>query len=53
MCVILVDMVVCMFLLDCVDVMVMPSACEASCSVAGDCGMSDVYIKIVGERTPA
>ena len=41
------------FLLLCVDVMVMPSAYEVSCSGAGGCGMSDVYmLKSVGKRTP-
>ena len=39
------------FLLMCVDVMVMSSADEVSCSGAGDGGRSDVYmLKIVGDR---
>ena len=58
MCVIVVDMVICMLWLRfcgcvivCIDVMVMSSAYEVSCS--GGCGMSDVYmLKMVGERTP-
>ena len=33
----------------CVDVMVMSSAYRVSCSGAGGCGMSDVYMLSVGE----
>ena len=40
------------FLFMCVDVMVMSYEYDVCCSVAGSCGMSDVYmLKIVGERT--
>ena len=50
MCVIIV--VIAAFLLVCVDVMVMSSTYEVSCS-GGGCGMYDVYIlKSVGERVP-
>ena len=41
------------FLLVFIDVMVMVSAYEVSCSGAGGCGMFDMYmLKSVGERTP-
>ena len=37
----------------CVDVMEMSSAYEVSCSGAGSCGISDVYVlRSVHERTP-
>ena len=41
------------FSLACVNVMVMSSADEVSCSDPGGCGLSDVYMfNIMGERTP-
>ena len=42
------------FLLAYIDVMVMPSGYDFSCSSAGGCGMSDVYMftGVIGKVTP-
>ena len=51
MCVFDVDMVVCMSLVTCVDVMVILYVYDVGCNCAGGCGMSHVYmLKSVGER---